>query len=89
MVFIILGPKVFPFDRLMAIFYSIVEVGASSSANILTQLSTLVTLNLLTKVSADDQIDSPKYKCIVPLEFAVEIGKQVEIDVYQCLYDYV
>lgn len=72
----------------MAIFYSIVEVGASSSANILTQLSTLVTLNLLTKVSADDQIDSPKYKCIVPLEFAVEIGRQVEVDVYQCLYDY-
>lgn len=82
-----LGPKVFSIDRLMAIFYSIAEGGASTSSNILSQLSTLITLNLLTKASADDQIDVPKYKCIIPLELAISVGKQVELDVVQYLHD--
>lgn len=71
----------------MAIFYSIAEGGASTSSNILSQLSTLITLNLLTKASADDQIDVPKYKCIIPLELALSVGKQVELDVVQYLHD--
>jgi len=83
-----LGPKPFTFDRLMAIFYSIVEGGVSSSANILSQLSSLVTLNLLVRMSADDQIDSPKYKCIVPLDIMIAIGNQVDMDVHQYLHDY-
>jgi len=83
-----MGPKPFQIDRLMAIFYSIVPGGATSSGNILTQLSTLVTLNLLLKVSQDDVIDAPKYKCVVSLDFVVEIGKQVDLDVVQYLYNY-
>lgn len=72
----------------MAIFYSIVEGGASSSANILSQLSSLVTLQLLAKTSSDDQIDTPKYKCLVSLEFARSIAKQVELDMAEYLYDF-
>ena len=71
----------------MAIFYSIAGEGVSPSANILSQLSTLVTLKLLVKCSQDDQIDVPKYKCIVPLELAISVGKQVDVDVSQYLYD--
>ena len=83
-----LGPKPFQMDRLMAIFYSIVPGGATSSGNILTQLSTLVTLSLLMKVSSDDVIEAPKYKCVVALDLVVEIGKQVDLDVVQYLYNY-
>lgn len=72
----------------MAIFYSIVEGGASSSANILSQLSSLVTLQLLAKTSSDDQIDTPKFKCLVPLEFAHSIAKQVDLDMAEYLYDF-
>lgn len=82
------GPKPFQVDRLMAIFYSIVPGGATSSGNILTQLSSLVTLNLLLKVSQDDVIDAPKYKCVVSLDFVVEIGKQVDLNVMEYLYNY-
>uniref|UniRef100_T2MJ17 Origin recognition complex subunit 5 n=1 Tax=Hydra vulgaris TaxID=6087 RepID=T2MJ17_HYDVU len=82
-----LGPKPFQLDRLMAIFYSIAGEAVSPSANILSQISTLVTLKLLVKCSSDDQIDVPKYKCIVPLELAIAVGKQVEVDVLQYLYD--
>ena len=85
--FLSLGPKAFPIDRLMAIFYSIVEGGASSSALILSQISSLVSLNLLVKVSADDQIDCVKYKCVVPLDFMVTIAKQVDFQLLQYLYD--
>jgi len=72
----------------MAIFHSIVEGGASSSANILSQLSSLITLHLLTKTSSDDQIDTPKYKCLISFEFASAIGKQVDVDMAQYLYDH-
>ena len=72
----------------MAIFYSITEVGANSSANILSQLSSLVTLQLLGKVSSDDQIDLPKYKCLVSFDFAASIAKQVELDIGHYLYEY-
>lgn len=84
----LLGPKAFPMDRLMAIFYSIVPGGASSSGNILNQLSTLVTLNFVAKSSQDDVIEAAKYKCVVSLEFAMEIGKQVDLDVVQYLHEY-
>lgn len=82
------GPKPFQLDRLMAIFYSITEGGANSSANILSQLSSLVTLQLLGKVSSDDQIDLPKYKCLVSFDFAASIAKQVELDMGHYLYEY-
>ena len=72
----------------MAIFYSIVEGGASSSANILSQLSSLVTLQLLAKASSDDQIDIPKYKCLVSFEFVQTVAKQVELDMAEYLYEY-
>eukprot|EP00794_Sanderia_malayensis_P017924 gene17924-19706_t len=67
------GPKAFPLDRLMAIFYSIIDDDIDCSASLLIQVSTLVSLNLIAKVSADDQIDVSKYKCLVPLEFAKNI----------------
>eukprot|EP00111_Clytia_hemisphaerica_P007728 TCONS_00022448-protein len=83
-----LGPKPFQLDRLMAIFYSIVEGGASSSANILSQLSSLVTLQLLAKTSNDDQVDTPKYKCLVSFDFALSIAKQLDLDMGEYLYEY-
>lgn len=82
------GPKPFQMDRLMAIFYSIVPGGATSSGNILTQVSNLVSLNLLMKASQDGIIDAPKYKCVVTLDFVLEIGKQVDLDIGEYLYNY-
>ena len=82
------GPKNFPLDRLMAIFYSIVEEKVAPSASILSQISSLVSLNLLARVNADDQIDSTKYKCLVSFHFIQGIARQLEFDIAQYLYDF-
>uniref|UniRef100_A0A8C9RP97 Origin recognition complex subunit 5 n=1 Tax=Scleropages formosus TaxID=113540 RepID=A0A8C9RP97_SCLFO len=65
----LLGPKPFPLDRLLAIFYSVVDSRVAPTASIFSQISSLVTLQLLTQVGHDDQLDSPKYKCAVSLGF--------------------
>jgi len=83
------GPKNFQLDRLMAIFYSIVEENVAPSASILCQISSLVSLNLLTQITPDDQIDCPKYKCLVNFLSISEIAKQLQFDIVQYLYDFV
>lgn len=39
------------------------------------QISSLVTLQLLTQVGHDDQLDAPKYKCAVSLDFIQAISR--------------
>ncbi|XP_015754907.1 PREDICTED: origin recognition complex subunit 5-like [Acropora digitifera] len=83
------GPKNFPLDRLMAIFYSIVEDNVVPSASILCQISSLVSLNLLAQVTSDDQIDCPKYKCLVNFQTICDIAKQLKFEIMHYLYDFV
>uniref|UniRef100_A0A8C9VRG6 Origin recognition complex subunit 5 n=1 Tax=Scleropages formosus TaxID=113540 RepID=A0A8C9VRG6_SCLFO len=71
----LLGPKPFPLDRLLAIFYSVVDSRVAPTASIFSQISSLVTLQLLTQVGHDDQLDSPKYKCAVSLGFVRAIAR--------------
>ena len=85
----LLGPKPFPHDRLLAIFYSIVEGKVAPTAHIFTQISSLVTHGLMIKLATADLISSPKYKCIVSLEFIKGIGKTVNFEVPKYLYDFV
>ncbi|KAK4295591.1 hypothetical protein Pmani_031859 [Petrolisthes manimaculis] len=84
----LVGPKPFPLDRLLAIFYSIVDDRVTPTANIFSQISTLVTLRLLTQIGGDDQLDSPKYKCVVSLDFIRTIARMVSFDIIRYLYDY-
>ncbi|XP_038068907.1 origin recognition complex subunit 5-like isoform X2 [Patiria miniata] len=85
----LLGPRAFPLDRLMAIFYSIVDSRVAPTANIFSQISSLVTLQLLAQVGHEDQLDTPKYKCTVSLEFIRSIARTVSFDVIRYLYDFV
>uniref|UniRef100_F7I447 Origin recognition complex subunit 5 n=1 Tax=Callithrix jacchus TaxID=9483 RepID=F7I447_CALJA len=71
----LLGPKPFPLDRLLAILYSIVDSRVAPTANIFSQITSLVTLQLLTLVGHDDQLDGPKYKCTVSLDFIRAISR--------------
>lgn len=45
------------------------------------QISSLVTLQLLTRVSHDDQLDAPKYKCAVSMDFICAISRCVCVHV--------
>ena len=88
----LLGPKQFTLSRMLAIFYVIVDMDqevlgceGGASADILSQVSSLVTLNLLTQ--ADNGLDSPKYKCNVGLDFIRLVAKNVRFEVHKYLYD--
>nr|XP_023681727.1 origin recognition complex subunit 5 isoform X1 [Paramormyrops kingsleyae] len=84
----LLGPKPFPLDRLLAIFYSVVDSRVAPTASIFSQISSLVTLQLLTQVGHDDQLDNPKYKCTVSLDFIRAIARTVGFDILRYLYDF-
>lgn len=83
----LLGPKAFPIDRLMAIFYSIVDERVPPSANILSQLSSLVSLKLIANAGTGDSIDAKKFKVCVSLEFIQNISKTIHFDINHYLYD--
>uniref|UniRef100_K1PQ70 Origin recognition complex subunit 5 n=1 Tax=Magallana gigas TaxID=29159 RepID=K1PQ70_MAGGI len=84
-----LGPKPFPLDRLMAVFYAIVEGKVAPTANIFMQITSLVSVHLLSQVAGDDQIDVLKYKCLVSLDFIKSVARTVNFDVVRYLYDFV
>ncbi|XP_053377322.1 origin recognition complex subunit 5-like isoform X2 [Mercenaria mercenaria] len=84
-----LGPKPFPLDRLMAIFYSIVDGRVAPTANIFMQITSLVSLHFLGHAVGEDQIEQPKYKCLVSLEFIKAVARTVNFDVLRYLYDFV
>uniref|UniRef100_A0A663LRE6 Origin recognition complex subunit 5 n=1 Tax=Athene cunicularia TaxID=194338 RepID=A0A663LRE6_ATHCN len=71
----LLGPKPFPLDRLLAILYSIVDNRVAPTANIFSQITSLVTLQLLSMVGHNDQLDGPRYKCTVSLDFIRAIAR--------------
>uniref|UniRef100_A0A6Q2X9B7 Origin recognition complex subunit 5 n=1 Tax=Esox lucius TaxID=8010 RepID=A0A6Q2X9B7_ESOLU len=84
----LLGPKPFALDRLLAIFYSVVDSRVAPSASVFSQISSLVTLQLLSQVGHNDQLDAPKYKCAVSLDFILAISRTVSFDIVKYLYDF-
>ncbi|XP_014677965.1 PREDICTED: origin recognition complex subunit 5-like [Priapulus caudatus] len=85
----LLGPKIFALNRLLAIFYAIGDERIVPTANIFTQVSSLVTLKLLAQASGDEQIDGAKYRCLVSLDFIRSIGRSVRFNVLRYLYDFI
>lgn len=85
-----LGPKTFPIDRLMAIFYAIVEERVPLTCNLMAQIPSLVRLKLLNFVSGESNImdGTARLQCIVGLEFIMQIGRNVGFNVRQYLGDF-
>lgn len=84
-----LGPKPFAFDRLLAIFYAILEDKVGLNSNLLVQVSSLVHLQLLTTIGDCTALDNQKYKCNVGYEFIVTVSKMVGFNIRKYLYDYI
>ncbi|TMW53336.1 hypothetical protein DOY81_001540 [Sarcophaga bullata] len=84
------GPKSFSVDRLLAIFYSILDEKVGLTCNLLSQISTLVRLKLLGFVSGENNImdGSARLQCTVGLEFVLYIGRVVGFNVSQYLCDF-
>nr|BAN21348.1 origin recognition complex subunit [Riptortus pedestris] len=82
----LLGPKAFPLDRLLAIFYAIMEEKASLTVNLVTQISTLVELRLLARIG-ETNIDRPKFKCLVGLESIESVARTLGFNIKKYLLD--
>lgn len=83
-----LGPKVFTLDRLLAIFYAILEEKIGLTSNLLAQIATLVELKLIAG-SKEIDLDVAKYKCIVGYDFIVAVAQTVGFNVRKYLYDFI
>ena len=81
----LLGPKMFDLNRMLAIFHVIVDQKVTSTAEIQSQVASLVTLQLLTQSGED--LDLPKYKCNVSLDFIRQVAKNVRFELHKYLYD--
>ncbi|XP_049531351.1 origin recognition complex subunit 5 isoform X2 [Anopheles darlingi] len=87
-----LGPKAFGIDRLLAIFYAILDgEKVAVTSNLLTQIATLVHLKLLAYVSSADAslLDgTARLQCTVGLDSILQIGRMIGFNVRQYLCDF-
>lgn len=83
-----LGPKAFSLDRLLAIFYAILEDKVGFNNNLLVQVSSLVELQLLTALSDNFALDGQKYKCVVSFDFIQTISRMVGFNIRKYLCDF-
>lgn len=82
-----LGPKAFTLDRMLAIFYAILDEKVGLTSNLLAQIPTMCQLRLL-DIVGENNLDGPKYKCCVSYDFIVIISKTVGFNVRNYLYDF-
>ncbi|GAA5812658.1 hypothetical protein MFLAVUS_006115 [Mucor flavus] len=84
----LLGPKIFPVERMLAIFYSILDEPIEDTIDIQLQIASLTTLRLLVRSTSIDRLDGAKYKCNVNFEFIKTVAKTVRFEVDKYLYDF-
>ncbi|KAF9365460.1 Origin recognition complex subunit 5 [Mortierella sp. NVP85] len=84
----LLGPKIFPIERMLAIFYSILDDEVEENVNVHTQVASLVSLRLLQRVTPMDKLDSIKCKCNVSYDMIKALAKSTKFDIDKYLYDF-
>uniref|UniRef100_A0A182J817 Uncharacterized protein n=1 Tax=Anopheles atroparvus TaxID=41427 RepID=A0A182J817_ANOAO len=85
-----MGPKPFSVDRLLAIFYAILDEKVGMTCNLLAQIPTLVHLKFLAHVSGEGHTleGTTRLQCTVGLDFITHIGRMVGFNVRQYLCDF-
>lgn len=85
-----MGPKSFTIDRLLAIFYAILDEKVGLNCHLLAQISTLIHLKFLIFASGEGSImdGSARLQCTVGMDFITHIGKMVGFNVRQYLCDF-
>lgn len=83
-----LGPKQFTLDRLLAIFFSVVNERAGLCSNLMSQISSLVHMQLLTAVG-EHNLDGQRYKCNVNFEYIHSVSKTVGFNIRKYLFDFI
>ncbi|KAJ1928243.1 hypothetical protein IWQ60_002223 [Tieghemiomyces parasiticus] len=85
----LLGPKAFPLERMLAIFYSILDDPIENSIEIQSQIASLVTLRLLVRTSNTSQLDGVKVKCNVSYDLIRRVGRSIHFEIDRYLFDFV
>ncbi|CAG9768036.1 unnamed protein product [Ceutorhynchus assimilis] len=83
-----MGPTTFTLDRLLAIFYSILEDKVGFNNHLLVQVSSLVELQLLSLASDPSTLDDRKYKCNVNFETIQSVSRMVGFNIRKYLSDF-
>ncbi|VDN00714.1 unnamed protein product [Thelazia callipaeda] len=85
------GPKPFSLQRLLFIYLSMLEkhdMSTQCAADINAQVAELCAMGLLNRVSADGNLDTPKYRCIITFDFAEQLAKAMGIKIRDFLIDF-
>jgi len=85
----LLGPKAFPVERMLAIFYSIIEEKLDDAIDIPVQITSLTTLRLLLRTTNMDKLDGAKYKCNVSFDFIRGVARSVRFEIDKYLFDFI
>ncbi|KAI9311121.1 origin recognition complex subunit 5 C-terminus-domain-containing protein [Dichotomocladium elegans] len=84
----LLGPKAFPVERMLAIFYSIIDDTLEDSIDIQMQITSLTTLRLLVRANNLDRLDGARFKCNVSFEFIRAVAHSVRFEIDKYLFDF-
>ncbi|KAL3990248.1 Origin recognition complex (ORC) subunit 5 C-terminus family protein [Acanthocheilonema viteae] len=85
------GPKPFPVQRLLFIYLAMLEkhdMRNHCAADIHAQVAELCAMGFLNRVSADGNLDTPKYRCIATFEFSEQLAKTMGIEIRDFLIDF-
>lgn len=83
------GPKAFKIDRLLAIFYALVEESVPMSIDVMSLITTLIRLNLISLISDESKLldNSARLQCLLSFDEALELGKDVNINIRKYISD--
>ncbi|KAI9014192.1 origin recognition complex subunit 5 C-terminus-domain-containing protein [Hyaloraphidium curvatum] len=87
----LLGPKVFPVERMVAIFHSILDDPLEEvTVDLQTQIANLFSLNLLQRTTEDgvERLEGVRAKCNVSFEFVQRLAKDLQFELGKYLYNF-
>ncbi|KAJ1677608.1 hypothetical protein EV182_005815 [Spiromyces aspiralis] len=85
----LLGPKAFPIERMLAIFYSILDNPVDCTVNVYSQVASLITLRLLVRTTPMDKLETMRCRCNVSYDFIRQVSQSVMFDIDRYLYNFV
>lgn len=82
------APKLFPLDRLLAIFYFIYRISdnAPPLIQITKAIEGLVARGLLQQITVYSKLEMPRYRCLSSLDMAILIATSLNFDLHHYLY---
>ncbi|KAJ3407200.1 Origin recognition complex subunit 5 [Chytridiales sp. JEL 0842] len=88
----LLGPKAFPVDRMLAIFFSIMAdvdgTEVQSFVDLQMQITALVSQRLLVRMTNPEKLESMKLKCNVNFDFISALGRKMKFDISKYLFEF-